>query len=268
MSSILLIVALTLFYTFEGGMEAVIWTDVVQMFLYVGGAIVSLFVIVQQIPQGWDHIWQVAGAANKLRVFDFRFEWSTEFFARPYSFWAGVLGGCFLTTASQLATLLSNANAPARSRSCNSACNVGTNAAVNAPSPSRRRNRFGKLKAVTNASLNTEVPKIAAPSRSRPRPSTRETTVSNDTIPMFFSFFDTRPPVSRGPPGRRKPVGCARAGHRAGCRSQRSSTAVVSAASSSASRHSCANAANAAARCADGRPRAAHTSASANPALR
>ena len=100
MSSILLIVALTLFYTFEGGMEAVIWTDVVQMFLYVGGAIVSLFVIVQQIPQGWDHIWQVAGAANKLRVFDFRFDWSTEFFARPYSFWAGVLGGCFLTTAS------------------------------------------------------------------------------------------------------------------------------------------------------------------------
>lgn len=100
MSSILLIVALTLFYTFEGGMEAVIWTDVVQMFLYVGGAIVSLFVIVQQIPQGWSHIWQVADQAGKLRVFDFRFEWSTEFFARPYSFWAGVIGGCFLTTAS------------------------------------------------------------------------------------------------------------------------------------------------------------------------
>ena len=100
MSSILLIVALTLFYTFEGGMEAVIWTDVVQMFLYVGGAIVSLFVIVQQIPQGWEHIWQVAGQANKLRVFDFRLEWTTEFLSRPYSFWAGVIGGCFLTTAS------------------------------------------------------------------------------------------------------------------------------------------------------------------------
>ncbi len=100
MSSILLIVALTLFYTFEGGMEAVIWTDVVQMILYVGGAIVSLFVIMQQIPEGWSHVWQVAGQAGKLRVFDFRFEWSAEFFARPYSFWAGVIGGCFLTTAS------------------------------------------------------------------------------------------------------------------------------------------------------------------------
>ncbi len=100
MSSILLIVALTLFYTFEGGMEAVIWTDVVQMFLYVGGAIVSLFVIMQQIPQGWGHIWEVAGQANKLRVFDFRLDLSSEFFSRPYSFWAGLIGGCFLTTAS------------------------------------------------------------------------------------------------------------------------------------------------------------------------
>jgi SSS family transporter len=81
-------------------MEAVIWTDVVQMFLYVGGAIVSLFVIVQQIPEGWSHIWQVADQAGKLRVFDFRFDLSTEFFTRPYSFWAGVIGGCFLTTAS------------------------------------------------------------------------------------------------------------------------------------------------------------------------
>ncbi|MBM3788589.1 MAG: sodium/solute symporter, partial [Acidobacteria bacterium] len=100
MSSILLIVALTLFYTFEGGMEAVIWTDVIQMVLYVGGAILSLIVILQQIPGGLDHVWQTADAANKLRIFDFRFEMSQEFFSRPYSFWGGVIGGCFLTTAS------------------------------------------------------------------------------------------------------------------------------------------------------------------------
>jgi len=96
----LLIVALTLFYTFEGGMEAVIWTDVIQMVLYVGGAILSLIVILQQIPGGIDHVWQTADAANKLRVFDFRFALTAEFFSRPYSFWAGVIGGCFLTTAS------------------------------------------------------------------------------------------------------------------------------------------------------------------------
>ena len=51
--SILLIVALTLFYTFEGGISAVIWTDVVQMVLYVGGALLSFVVILGQIPGGW-----------------------------------------------------------------------------------------------------------------------------------------------------------------------------------------------------------------------
>ncbi len=100
MASIALIVALTLFYTFEGGMTAVIWTDVIQMFLYVAGAIVSYFVILDNIPGGWAHVVNTAGELNKLQIFDFRFEWSAEFFARPYSFWGGVIGGLFLTTAS------------------------------------------------------------------------------------------------------------------------------------------------------------------------
>lgn len=98
--SIALIVILTLFYTFEGGMTAVIWTDVVQMFLYVGGAILSLFVILGKIPGGWPEVQAAVSAAGKFEVFDFRFSPTMEFFARPYSFWAGVVGGCFLTTAS------------------------------------------------------------------------------------------------------------------------------------------------------------------------
>jgi len=99
-ASIAVIVCLTLLYTFEGGMTAVIWTDVVQMFLYVGGAVGSFFVILHQIPGGWAHVSQVAGPLGKFQVFDFRFAWTAEFFKRPYSFWAGVIGGCFLTTAS------------------------------------------------------------------------------------------------------------------------------------------------------------------------
>src|SRR5437879_7834031 len=66
-ASIVLIVGLTLFYTFEGGMTAVIWTDVVQMFLYVAGAILSLFVILSQIPGGWAHVVDVA---DSLHTFD------------------------------------------------------------------------------------------------------------------------------------------------------------------------------------------------------
>jgi SSS family transporter len=98
--SIFVIVLLTLFYTFEGGMTAVIWTDVIQMFLYVAGAVLSFVVILQHIPGGWHHVAAVAGPLDKFRVFDFRFEWTGEFFTRGYSFWAGILGGAFLTTAS------------------------------------------------------------------------------------------------------------------------------------------------------------------------
>ena len=98
-ASIALIVILTLFYTFEGGMTAVIWTDVVQMSLYVIGAVLSFFVILGKIPGGWPHVAAVAGAAHKFEIFDFRFAFNMDFFSRTYSFWAGVAGGCFLTTA-------------------------------------------------------------------------------------------------------------------------------------------------------------------------
>src|SRR5579863_4899437 len=99
-ASVILITVLTLFYTFEGGMTAVIWTDVVQMTLYVVGAVVSFFVILGDIPGGWPHVAQVAEAAHKFTVFDFRFGWNMAFFARTYTFWAGLAGGAFLTMAS------------------------------------------------------------------------------------------------------------------------------------------------------------------------
>jgi solute:Na+ symporter, SSS family len=98
-ASIALILILTLFYTFEGGMTAVIWTDVVQMSLYIVGAVLSFFVILNKIPGGWPHVAAVAGAAHKFDIFDFRFAFNMDFFSRTYSFWAGVAGGCFLTTA-------------------------------------------------------------------------------------------------------------------------------------------------------------------------
>ncbi|HEX8986133.1 MAG TPA: sodium:solute symporter [Bryobacteraceae bacterium] len=99
-ASIVLIVLLTLFYTFEGGMTAVIWTDVVQMALYVLGAAISFIVILQQVPGGWGHVAAMAAPLGKLRIFDFGFEWTPTFFSRTYTFWSGLVGGCFLTTAS------------------------------------------------------------------------------------------------------------------------------------------------------------------------
>ncbi len=99
-TSIVLIVILTVIYTLLGGMKAVIWTDVVQMTLYVTGAALSFGLILAQIPGGWAHVAAVAGAAGKLTLFDFHIALSRDFFALKYSFWAGLLGGCFLTTAS------------------------------------------------------------------------------------------------------------------------------------------------------------------------
>jgi SSS family transporter len=99
-ASILLIICLTLFYTFEGGLKAVIWTEVVQMLLYIAGAVASLMVLVELIPQGWQGIWEAGQAAGKFQVFDFSLPRSAEYFARTYTFWAGLLGGCFLNTAS------------------------------------------------------------------------------------------------------------------------------------------------------------------------
>jgi SSS family transporter len=99
MWSIIIILLLTLFYTFEGGMTAVIWTDVVQMFLYVAGALLSFYVILNQIDGGFAHVWATAGAAGKLQVFDFQFAFNSNFFSKPYTFLAGFLGGTFLTTA-------------------------------------------------------------------------------------------------------------------------------------------------------------------------
>ena len=99
-ASILLIVALTVFYTFEGGMTAVIWTDVVQMLMYASGAVLSLAIIVQHAQGGLAHAVAVAASLDKFRIFDFASPLSPGFFDQPYTFWAGIIGGCFLTTAS------------------------------------------------------------------------------------------------------------------------------------------------------------------------
>jgi len=94
-ASIAIITALTVIYTFEGGLAAVIWTDVVQTAIYVGGTLVGLVTIVHLVPGGWAAIHSAAAIAGKLQLFDFRGSvWI------PYTFWSGVIGGTFFTVAS------------------------------------------------------------------------------------------------------------------------------------------------------------------------
>ncbi len=92
--SVAIVMLLTLIYTFEGGLAAVIWTDVVQLGIYVAGTLVGLSTMLHLIPGGWPAVHATAAAAGKLTVLDFTFNFTTTF-----TFWAGVIGGIFLTMA-------------------------------------------------------------------------------------------------------------------------------------------------------------------------
>ena len=94
--AVFIVIALTIIYTFEGGMKAVIWTDVAQLLLYLTGSAFTFGLLLHLIPGGWAEVTHVAAAAgNKLQVFDFSFHLSTK-----YTFWSGLIGGAFLTMAS------------------------------------------------------------------------------------------------------------------------------------------------------------------------
>jgi SSS family solute:Na+ symporter len=89
------IAALTLVYTFAGGLRAVVWTDVLQMGIYVAGAVLSLGLLLHAVPGGWAAVEATAAAhGHKLRIFDFQLSWTTT-----YTFWSGLFGGTFLTMA-------------------------------------------------------------------------------------------------------------------------------------------------------------------------
>lgn len=81
-------------YTVRGGVSAVIWTDVVQMFVYVAGALVVFGALLARIPGGWAEVVRVGGAAGKFRVLDLSFSPGSV-----YTLWAGLIGGVALTLA-------------------------------------------------------------------------------------------------------------------------------------------------------------------------
>ncbi len=93
--SIIIVGLLTLVYTFEGGIAAVIWTDLIQLVIYIGGSLVAAYQLIKLVPGGWTQIASLATAAGKFQVFSFKWGWDL-----PFTFWAGLLGGTFLTMAS------------------------------------------------------------------------------------------------------------------------------------------------------------------------
>lgn len=95
LAAITIVTVLTLIYTFEGGMTAVIWTDVVQMAIYIGGTVIGVITLLHLLPGEWATAHAMAAEAGKFRIFDFSID-----ITKTYTFWAGLIGGTFLTTAS------------------------------------------------------------------------------------------------------------------------------------------------------------------------
>lgn len=90
--SILLLGIVMIVFTFLGGIEAVVWVEVVQLLIYIGGAIAAAVVLIGKIPGGLETAVDLGMQYDKFRVFDFSFN-----LGRSYVFWAGIVGGCFLT---------------------------------------------------------------------------------------------------------------------------------------------------------------------------
>lgn len=63
---------LTTAYTMHGGIKAILWTDLVQALVFVGGGVAALVVLFHQVPGSWRENIQTAWDAGKLHTFNFR----------------------------------------------------------------------------------------------------------------------------------------------------------------------------------------------------
>jgi len=95
-AAVILLAAATALYTLLGGIRAVIWIDLIQVFIYLSGAILALAFLLAALPGGWSGALAARAAAGQATpLLDFRLD-----FSLPYTFWSGLLGGAFLSMAS------------------------------------------------------------------------------------------------------------------------------------------------------------------------
>jgi SSS family transporter len=93
--SVLVIGGATIFYTFLGGMQAVIWTDLIQFIIYIAGAVLAGMVMLSFLPGGWNEFWTIGQQAGKFRLINLSINP-----AETYTLWTGLIGGAVLTMAS------------------------------------------------------------------------------------------------------------------------------------------------------------------------
>jgi Na+/proline symporter len=113
-ASVVLLGVVMIIFTYFGGMEAVIWVEVVQLGIYLLGAFMAGVVLIMAIKGGWGQTISLGEQYHKFDLVDLGFRSTSYAFTAPftskvlnfslpidftktYTLWAGLLGGCFLT---------------------------------------------------------------------------------------------------------------------------------------------------------------------------
>ena len=96
---VLIIGLATIIFTFFGGIQSVVWNDCLQLLVYMIGGTVALFLIVGRLDGGFEGLYEFAQQTGRSRWLDFEFfnAKGQPRFEDTYTFWAGLIGGAFLT---------------------------------------------------------------------------------------------------------------------------------------------------------------------------
>lgn len=93
--------AITLVYTLIGGIKAVVWMDVMQMGVYIGGALLAAGILISNLPGGLAGAVSTAADAGKLQLIDMGWDRPFEvFISQPYTFFTALIGGAVFAVAS------------------------------------------------------------------------------------------------------------------------------------------------------------------------
>ncbi|MBS4034734.1 MAG: sodium:solute symporter [Ignavibacterium sp.] len=101
MIAIVIVAVVSLVYTYTGGIKGIIWVDVIQMSIYIGGAIIAGIFIINLLPDSLSSTLSRTSISEKLRLINWGFDNGfAGFFAQPYTLIGGLIGGAFLSMAS------------------------------------------------------------------------------------------------------------------------------------------------------------------------
>ena len=101
MIAIFIVAVVSLIYTYTGGIKGIIWVDVIQMTIYVGGALVAGVFIISLLPGNISSTLSSSEIYEKLSILNFGFDNGLSgFLTDPYTLIGGLIGGAFLSMAS------------------------------------------------------------------------------------------------------------------------------------------------------------------------